>query len=428
MNGDAIKMEKALNAFLRLCLTGSKDDALAYWKSEVVPNVSEKNMCVASTEYNPTVDTRWWMWCERHDERSQGEQALQRLLLSHRVSWEVSQTLQKSALPFVLMLPTVRTVVFEPSAGPGYVASSPFVIPNPDDPKGFLVNVRHVNYRFTEDNQYPLLPDYVATAPTSTRKCVRTRNVIHVCASDLTTLKKEVLEDHTSLFRWPSPVLDLEDLRLVALPSGALVGIAASREVVVSTLPQPVLVSVSWPKKECTGGVRLRPHTLDLEAVPQKNWLPFWCNQTKRLLAFYAYGPEAIIYVIEPNTGTCTVDKTWTTGLAMHAARGGAPPVQWEDGLFLSVIHTSLQAQGVRRKYFHRFVLHAADYQPLAISQQWNFSGTAYDAEFVISCARASESTYYLGYGQNDGVSKVAEVSSDTIKGLWWYKISEAQA
>lgn len=425
MSSDAIKMEKALNEFLRRCLTGTKDDALAFWKSQVVPQMSETTTCVASAEYNPTVDNRWWLWCDRYDERAQGEQALQRLLLTHRLSWEVSQSLQKAALPFVLALPTLRTVVFEPSAGPGYVASSPFVLRNPDDPTGFLVSVRHVNYLFTEDNQYPLIPEYVASAPPATRGCVRTRNVLHVCSSDLTTLKKEVLEDHTSLLRWPSPVLDLEDLRLVALPSGALVGVAASREVVVSTSPQPVLVSVSWPNKECTGGVRLRPHAPDLEAVPQKNWLPFWCHKTHRLLAFYAYGPEAVLYAIDPTTGTCTVDKTWTTRLAAHAVRGGAPPVPWEDGLFLSVVHTSLQAPGVRRKYFHRFVLHAPDYQPIAISQQWNFSGTAYDAEFVISCAPASAGTYYLGYGQNDGISNVAEVSSDTIKGLWWYKISE---
>jgi len=421
-------MDKILNEFLRLCLVGTKEGSLEYWKREVVPRVSEKTTCIASSEYLPMVDNRWWLWCERHNERAQGEQALQRLLLTHRLSWDVSQTLQKAALPFVLALPTVRTVVFEPAAGPGYVASSPFVLPNPDDPSGFLVSVRHVNYRFTEDNNYPLIPDYVATAPPRLRECVRTKNVLHVCSGALAIQATAVLEDHTSLLRWPSPVLDLEDLRLVALPSGALVGVAASRELVVSTLPQPVLVSVSWPKKECTGGVRLRPHDRALEESAQKNWLPFWCKDTQRLLAFYSYGPEAILYVIEPNTGTCTVDKTWKTGVAMHAARGGAPPVLWEAGMYLSVVHTSLQSQGVRRKYFHRFVLHGADYQPLAISQQWNFSGTSYDAEFVISCARASEGTYYLGYGQNDGVSKVAEVSSDTIKGLWWYKISEAQA
>ena len=417
-------MDTILQEFLRLCIVGTKEASLEYWNTKVLPLLSENSLCVARPDYAVTADQRWWLWCDRHGEASRGEQALQRLLLTHRIGWEPSQTLQRAALPFVLTLPTLRTVVFEPAAGPGYVASSPFVLPNPDDPSGFLVSVRHVNYRFTEDNQYPLLPEYVATAPPALRACVRTKNVIHVCSGSLEIQNTSVLEDHTSLLRWPSPVLDLEDLRLVPLPSGALVGVAASRELLVSTLPQPVLVSVSWPQKKCTGGVRLRPHAVGLEDLPQKNWLPFWCTTTQRLLAFYCYGPEAILYVIEPNTGTCAVDKTWTTGLSMHAARGGAPPVPWEEGMYLSVVHTSLQVQGVRRKYFHRFVLHTADYQPVAISQQWNFSGTAYDAEFVISCARAGADSYYLGYGQNDGVSKVAEVAVATIKGLWWYKIS----
>ena len=420
----SLKMDEALNEFLRRCIVETKATALEYWTTTVKPLLSDDTLCVARPDYPVKADQRWWLWCDRFNEVAQGEQALSRLLLTHRLAWDASQGLQRSALKHVLTLPTRRTVVFEPSAGPGYVASSPFVLPNPDDPTGFLVSVRHVNYRFTEDNHYPLLPEYVAAAPQALRHCVRTVNVLHVCSGTLDIQATAVLKDNTALLRWPSPVLDLEDLRLVAMPSGALLGVAARRELVVSALPQPVLVSVSWSKKECTGGVRLRPHDRALEEQCQKNWLPFWCQRTQRLLAFYCYGPEATLYAVEPTTGTCTVDKTWTTGVSMHAARGGAPPVPWEGGMFLSVVHTSLQDPGVRRKYFHRFVLHAADYQPVAISQQWNFSGTAFDAEFVISCAQAGPETYYLGYGQNDGTSKVAEVAVETIKGLWWYKMS----
>jgi hypothetical protein len=418
------KMESLLKEFLKVCLTDTKEQSLAFWETKILPLVKEEYQNVAHPDYYVTLDQRWWLWCERHGEIEKGRDALQRLLLTQAISWEAHQSLQKSALQNVLALPTLRKVVFAPSAGLGYLASSPFILRNPDDPTGFLVNVRHVNYRFTEDNKYPLIEEYVASTSGVLQKCVRTKNVIHVCSSDLSILSTHDLEDKTSLLKWPSPVLDLEDMRLVALPSGTLVGVAASREVVVSTLPQPVLVNVNWVKKECTRGVRLRPHLRELEQVCQKNWLPFWCKQTQRLLAFYTYGPKAILYAVEPNTGTCTIDKEWDTGLSMHTARGGAPPVPWEDVLFLSVVHTSLQSPNVRRKYFHRFVLHASDYRPVAISQQWNFSGKDYDAEFVISCARASESSYYLGYGQNDGVSNVAEVSIDTIKGLWWYKVS----
>jgi len=414
-------MESALNAFLKACFASTKEEALALWDATIRPLLTEEHQNVAHPDYSVTADQRWWLWCERFKEEAQGEQALQRLLLSSRLSWEASQSLQRKALGYVLPLPTVRTVVFKPAAGRGYVASSPFVLPNPKG--GILVNVRHVNYQFTPDNNYPLLPEYVASAPTHLKNRVRTVNVIHTCADDLTIESTTVLKDHTTFMKWPSPVLDLEDLRLVALPSGRLLGLAASREIVVSTLPQPVLVTVDLENTECKGGVWLRAHTPDLERVTQKNWLPFWCARTKKVLVFYSYGPEAIIYEVEPTTGMCSVFRKWTTGTAMHAVRGGAPLVEWENGMYLSVVHTSLQDPGVRRKYFHRFVLHASDYQPIAMSQQWNFSGDAYDAEFVISCMRSASGSYYVGYGQNDGVSNVAEVAADTIKNLWWYKV-----
>lgn len=416
-------MDAALQTFLKLTLTAPKEEALAFWVSEVQPQITEAQQTVAHAEYKVALDQRWWAWCKRYQELAQGRDALQRLLLSDKISWEVQQTFQENALASVVPLTTVRTVVFAPSAGPGYVASSPFVLRNPADPEGFLVNVRHVNYRFTEDNQYPLLEEYVATAPKAVRSCVRTKNVVHVCAPDLTIRTTVELADQTTLLRWPSPVLDLEDVRLVALPGGLLKGVAASREVVVSTLPQPVLFSVDLVEKACKQGIRLRRDDPALERVCQKNWLPFWCEATQRLLAFYAYGPTAVVVELDPNTGVCNVVKEWVTGVSMRAASGGAPPVAWEGSSYLSVVHTSLQQPGVRRKYVHRFVLHDADYRPVAISQQWNFSGAAYDAEFVISCARATATTYYLGYGQNDGVSKVAEVATDTIKALWWYKL-----
>lgn len=416
-------MEKILADFLRLVLTDTKEASLAFWEANVRPTLKNNDdLSVAHTTYTPLLDQRWWMWCERYD-RTKGTHALQRLLLTSQLKWEASQTLQQSALPDIMRIPVVRTTTFAPSAGSGYVASSPYILPNPDEPTEFLVFVRHVNYTFTEKNEYPLLPEYVKSAPRATRDCVRTKTVAHVCTQALDIRTTGLLTDHSSFIRWPSPVLDLEDLRIVALPSGSLVGVASSREVVVSTLPQPVLVYVSWANKEIIGGVRLIPHAKELECIPQKNWLPFWCTKSQRLLAFYAYGPEAVLYAIDPCTGACTVDQSWKTGLAMHACRGGAPPVPWEDGMFISAVHTSLQTPNVRRKYFHRFVLHASDYRPVAISQQWNFSGEAYDAEFVISCARASPSSFYIGYGQNDGASIVAEVSTDTIKDLWWYKL-----
>src|SRR5690606_2381703 len=100
--------------------------------------------------------------------------------------------------------------------------------------------------------------------------------------------------------------------------------------------------------------------------------------------------------------GKTTIEKTWPTHIAMDAVRGGAPPVPWGTDQYLTVVHTALQNDPkVRRKYFHRFVIHDAEYRPIAISQQWNFSGAAFDAEFVISCVRASPDSYYLGYGQN---------------------------
>lgn len=407
-----------MNQMLRLCLTATKEEARAFWDAEVAPHLGIPSL---SRDYTPTADQRWWLWCTKFSAQEEGIHALNRLLLTDALPWHVSQQLQREALPSVRPLPTLRTVVFPPVAGPGYVASSPCVVRNPADPEGFLVSVRHVNYAFLPDNTYPILPAYQATAPPALRDRVRTLNVLHVCSKDLTVLQTVTLEDKTSLLKWTSPVMDLEDLRLFSLPDGMLLGLAASREVLVSTQPQVVLVQVDAPGKAVREGVRLVAPKPEESEQCQKNWLPVVLPGGGPG-ALYVLGPEALLVSINPVTGACDVLKTWKTGLAAHAVRGGAAPVPWEQGLFLAVVHTSLQEHGIRRKYFHRFMLLASDYQPIAVSDHWNFSGTAFDAEFVISCVRASDTSFYLGYGVNDGLSKVAEVDVDAIKNLAWYK------
>ena len=409
----------ALNQMLRLCLSGGKEEARAFWDAQIAPHLGDLALGKA---YTPTADQRWWLWCTKFSEHAQGAHALQRLLLTDTLPWNVGQQLLKEALPSIRALPSVRTVVFPPVAGAGYVASSPCIVPNPDDPEGFLVSVRHVNYEFLPNNRYPILPAYQASVPAALKDCVRTKNVLHVCTKDLTLLQTVPLEDKTTFLKWPSSVLDLEDLRLFSLPDGMLLGLAASREVLVSTQPQCVLVHVDAPGKAVRDGVRLLAPKAEETELCQKNWLPVALPDGMPG-ALYLLGPEAILVAINPVTGVCDPVRSWTTGLASHAVRGGAAPVPWEHGLFIAVVHTSLQEQGVRRRYVHRFLLLAEDYRPLALSEHWNFSGQALHAEFVISCVRASESTYYLGYGENDGVSKVAEVAVDVIKDLHWYKV-----
>jgi hypothetical protein len=408
-----------MEEFLRLCLQKKKDEALEVWRTKVQAPAH----ALGAPEYTSVYDNRWWLWCSSFQEEAEGLEALQRLLLTQSIDYGVQQNYLETSLKHLTALPTVRRVHFEPSLGPGYLASSPCVLPNPADPEGFLVCVRHVNYRFLPNNTYPILPEYQASAEPSLRDRVRTRYHVHVCDRDLKIQTSVPLADHTSLVRYPSPVLDLEDLRLVALPSGALVGLAASREVVPSTLPQMVLCSVSLEHKELTQGTRLFPHIPEASAECQKNWLPLWNDQAKDLQAFYVMGPEAVLVRLDPLTGVSRVAKRWRTGLAPHAVRGSAPPVPWGQGEWLSVVHTSLQRPGVRRKYVHRFVLHAPDYQPVAISEQWNFSGADLDAEFVLSCCRASPTSYFLGFGQNDNASWVAEVSVDTIQSLRWFPL-----
>lgn len=407
-----------MEEFLRLCFEKKKDEALEVWTTKVRPPTHT----LGSADYTPVYDQRWWLWCTTFQEQTKGVEALERLLLSATLKYPVQQTFLGNAATQIRALPVRRRVGFPPTLGPGWMASSPSLLVNPLDPEGFLVCVRHVNYRFLPDNTYPLVPEYEATTKDPYKGKVRTRYHVHVVNQALEIQTSVELKDNTSILRWPSPVLDLEDLRLVALPSGKLVGLAASRELIPSTLPQVALVSVSLEKKEMTQGTRLFPHIPEASAECQKNWMPFWNARAKELQAFYVLGPEAVVLRLDPVSGVSRVAASWPTRLAPHSVRGGAPPVPWNDG-FLSVVHTSLQPPGVRRKYFHRFVRHTSDYRPVAVSSLWNFSGSDLDAEFVLGCVRASPTSLYLGYGQNDNACWVAEVEDATVEGLVWISL-----
>jgi hypothetical protein len=421
-------MEDAVNRFSRACVVGTEKEALDIWRESILPLLTNDVLCVASADYAVNAEKAWWFFCKKFNRLQDGEDAMQRLMLSHHVPWKQMQSLLEAARAYTIQLRPLRTVTLPSFCGKGFRASSPSIVPNPDDPSGFLVNIRHVNYYYEENshNSYPLLDDYLAQTPDPREHVVKTQNVLAVCDANMRVLQSFPLEDETSVLKWPSPVRGMEDLRLVSLPNGKLVAVGISRETRATTMPQPVLMTVDWPKKRCTGGIVLQAHVPEADVLPQKNWLPFWDTESQRLLAFFSMGPRAIVYAIEASSGQCSPVSQWTTGAAQTAVSGGAPPVPWENGMFLSVVHTSYHPPNKRRQYFHRFVLHAKapSYQPLAVSQLWNFSGVAYDTEFVLSCAKASPVSYWIGYSQNDNACHLAEVSIETIKDLTWYKIS----
>lgn len=325
------------------------------------------------------------------------------------------------------MIGTLRSVVQPlqhlalyklPSIGIRHLTvTNPSIIVDPSFGDRYIINARHVNYHCNEKNEYH--------CNDPKEKIVHTTNVLYYM-KDLSKPpdKIVVLKDHTQFVKYPSPVQDLEDVRLFVRRDDSVWCTATSRECLPSTSPQILLCSVHPDSADISDGLRLLSPVVSEVEGSQKNWLPFLDEYDGTLSCIYATGKNMLVCAINEITGQCDVKYMYDTNLSFQQARGGSSPCVYRHRLlpmvhFIYFVHYAYDQPGLRREYYHRIVYLGEKYKPLYISHTFTMMNQR-GIEFVLSCCPCvtDSASLMVGFGVNDVEAYIMQVSMDSIAAL----------
>ncbi len=396
----------------------SLQSAENYWKTHIQSWYDSSNPSLSSeyNQENKLADLRWWTHCQTSKTPERARDALERMLLVDSISHEKKLPLLSAMDSLVQPLNGIELFKLPamPDAG-DFCATNPSIVVNPTG-DGYTVCVRHVNYHCTEQNEYK--------CNNPKEKTVHTKNTLYRLSLDLELLDQQWLVDRCTFFRWPSPVMDLEDVRLIngCHVEPHILASCTSREILSTTMPQIVLTRINLATNEQEGGLRLLAHLPPLQSTCQKNWLLWMESETKQLKAIFGFGPSMIIYDVDISTGKCTIWKEFPTGLAFQYARGGTAPLPFGRG-YICVIHYAYDQPNLRRHYFHRFVVLDETYKPVRVSETFVIFSGEKGIEFVISSSWHPTRGLILGVGKNDVEAYLALVPMETMIKLKYYII-----
>jgi len=398
-------------AQLSALINENKTDEAKKYFSEVI-NPSFKSFS--------SYDTSFILLDNKYSSFIPDKDSLERLTIHKDINHQNCNSKVEKLIPLINKLPIKQEWKIPSQKIKDYNATNPSIIVNPDNSDEYILNVRHVNYHCDEKNQYH--------CNNSKETIVHTKNIIYICDKDKFDEPKKtiLLTDNTEFIKYPSPVQDLEDIRLVVRNTNEIWCSATSREYLPSTTPQIILSEIKWPQKQINYGLRLIAHDPQLTEIVQKNWLPFMDKSSNQLRFIYSFGPKMIIYGIDEFTGKCFVDKSYDTYLSFQQARGGSSPIPFSikgtNVAFICSVHFAFDKTDIRRKYFHRFIMLDQHYKPLFITESW-YLLDPHSIEFVISACVASPESIYLGVGHNDVEAYIMEINNSDIEALKRYSI-----
>lgn len=402
-----------LNILKSLNAISNKGDLNAYYKTNVdpimrlVPLVKYDKQCFL-------VDLKDANTRSAEECRS----ALERLTMIDDITLSYRCDMIIKLKPFVRPLVEKRRLYKLPNISlPFYNVTNPYIMVDPSTSNSYIINARHVNYHCNEQNEYH--------CNDPSEKIVHTKNVLYYM-KDLNAApdKTVLLSDHTQYVKYPSPVMDLEDIRLFVRNNGSIWCTATSRECLPSTKPQIMLCSVHPDKGEVSHGLRLlSPVSTDINET-QKNWLPFIDDNDGMLSCIYSSGNKMLICAVDDVTGQCMVKYMYDTNLSFQQVRGGSPPCRFlhrsiPNVRYIYFVHYTHDQPNKRREYYHRIIYLGDKYKPLYISDTFTLLDTP-GIEFVISCCPCvhDSSSVMIGFGVNDVQAYILQVSIEDIATL----------
>ena len=266
--------------------------------------------------------------------------------------------------------------------------------------KGFVGNVRAVNYSMNKQFQYSIRGDNV-----------QTKNYWVEIENDLIVNQYELLISPECKQKRESHIKGVEDFRLCKIDRSGqneYVGLGVSFEYSEYNHPSVCLCTLSN-----TGDTyyisKILPTNFK-ESECQKNWCPFYSNG--KLLAVYSHHPLTILQ-IDIDTANTTVHLEKYSQYNLSSFRGSSSPIQLPNGNWIMVIHELLHKD--TRKYFHRFVIYDSQWNLAKISIPFYFKELF--VEFTLSLVY-SDGDLFVFFSKEDNTTEIVKVPYKSIKYL----------
>lgn len=296
---------------------------------------------------------------------------------------------------------------------------NPSIIPHPDRPDLFLLNLRLVNYRIQKPLQYtfPFQED-------GTR--VFTKNALmsfRFGAAASVELTDAMIIDETSAVQWSSVqsmIEGHEDIRLFVLRGRLWCTFTCCQP---TGAPQLCLGRYNPLRTAIDHAVLLRGSMVQRI---EKNWLPIVDNDELRIL--YSSDPT-IVLSVDTETGDCTTLIEKPCPIRFSFARGSAPPIPWRPlsenhwlathpayarkRLMLYVTHEVVYKEQFRI-YYHRFVVMTLDdFEIIARSRPFVFFEK--QIEFASGLAQCGD-RLLITFGVWDATAHLMSIPSTRVE------------
>lgn len=282
--------------------------------------------------------------------------------------------------------------------GVKYAPCNPSII---KAPKGYLLNVRMVNYSQVGGRHFTVhSPD----------KVVRTINSILLLDDDMKIVSDRRLIDKSGRKAYPTMVRGMEDIRLF-YQEDTLRFFCTLVDANPKGIPQMAIGTIE-EGEDVMAVTKLTVMKGPVAGRCEKNWVPYVKGGT--IFAVYQTYPLKI-YIVTPNKSLLASLPSLEYHKRLTDIRGGSPPVEFNDGL-LFVTHQVVMFSG-RRRYTHRFISYSEDYAVVTASLPFVFETP--EIEFCLGmCYDSTGSNLLLSVGLEDKKARVYTVSMDTVKSL----------
>ena len=276
-----------------------------------------------------------------------------------------------------------------------YYPCNPSILPYQ---KGFLINIRQVNYKQEYALNYKTLTGHV-----------NTRNIIAYVDENFNLVDKfEIIENPTRPC-YPSLVTGMEDIRLFWSPDGYLHGSCTildaypERKIAIGYF-KTLFHKDSHINETLNVDVQVLASPYDRNC--EKNWLPFVLDD--KIHFFYDTGP---LEIYSPPGNSMIIPD-----FNKHKFRASAGPLLYKEG-YLVLVHNHLWQVGVEkgRNYIHRFLYLSKDWKILSTSPWFYFEHAG--IEFSLSMCFHNDKLL-IGYGKEDCQAYVGLLSLDKLNSM----------
>lgn len=227
-----------------------------------------------------------------------------------------------------------------------------------------------------------------------------------------------------------SLVYGIEDMRIFRRENGELWSVGGNR--ITHDTPQIVLMKLEETDTEVH--ITRKILLIGPKGIGscEKNWMPFIKKENKNKIYFiYQHEPIQILSVDlstlsqhtpiagkKVETCICNMELEYEMpNVNLEFYRGSCPPIPWENGKWISIVHEVLHRGERERVYVHRFIIYNSEMIPMEVTLPFYFQQKG--IEYVAGLSIHNEN-FHITYGKDDATAHISSVPISTVKQLFY--------